>query len=211
MGISSGPSLTERSIRLMTFVDGENLCIQGQRLASKKGVTLTEGDCYQKDTFLCFREGGSNAGNPRLGWNASTIFNMLPILGYYPEEIRAYYYTSYVGSTQDGSKVENSLRALGYAPRVFHKAKQQERAKAVDISLATDMLAHAFRDNFEIAVLIAGDGDYVPLVEEVKRCGKRVLLQFFEEGLSPKLKLAVDQFSDVTQVFSEFWAPHKQP
>jgi len=28
-------------------------------------------------------------------------------------------------------------------------------------ALTKDMLSHAFRDNYEVAVLVAGDGDYV--------------------------------------------------
>ena len=31
-----------------------------------------------------------------------------------------------------------------------------------------------FEDHYDVAVLIAGDGDYVPLVEEVKSLGKVV-------------------------------------
>ena len=48
------------------------------------------------------------------------------------------------------------------------------------------MLSHAFRDNYEVAVLVAGDGDYVPVVQEVQRLGKIVFVWFFEnEGLNP--------------------------
>ena len=41
-----------------------------------------------------------------------------------------------------------------------------------------------------------GDGDYVPLVEEVKRLGKIVVCVFFDvgNGLSPALKIACDEF-----------------
>jgi len=55
--------------------------------------------------------------------------------------------------------------------------------------------------------LIAGDGDYVPLVEEVKHLGKRVLVIFFSEdsGLSPALKLAADDFFDWTNSFVGAW------
>jgi uncharacterized LabA/DUF88 family protein len=48
-----------------------------------------------------------------------------------------------------------------------------------------------------VAVLVTGDGDYLPVVEEVKRFGKRVVLAFFEHseaGLSPELRRAADEF-----------------
>ena len=76
----------------------------------------------------------------------------------------------------------------------------------MDIALTKDMLSHAFLGNYGVAVLVAGDGDYVPLIGEVKRLGKRVHLVFFEgEGLNPKLKLASDEFLDVTRQFLERW------
>ena len=43
------------------------------------------------------------------------------------------------------------------------------RAKGVDIALTKDLLSHAFLDNYDAVVLVAGDGDYVPVVEELKR------------------------------------------
>ena len=39
-----------------------------------------------------------------------------------------------------------------------------------------------------VAVLVAGDGDYVPLITEVKRLGKVVYVVFFNDyGLSTEL------------------------
>ena len=73
-------------------------------------------------------------------------------------------------------------------------------------ALTKDMLSHAFRDNYEVAVLVAGDGDYVPVVQEVQRLGKIVFVWFFEnEGLNPKLKLAADHFFDFTPHFLRSW------
>jgi len=43
------------------------------------------------------------------------------------------------------------------------------------------MLSHAFLDHYEVACLVTGDADYIPLVEEVKRawedCRVHVLRQ----------------------------------
>ena len=63
--------------------------------------------------------------------------------------------------------------------------------KGVDISLAKDLLSHAFLDNYDYAILYSGDGDYVPLVEEVKRIGKNVMVCFFDtDCLNKELKLS---------------------
>lgn len=61
------------------------------------------------------------------------------------------------------------------------------------------MLLHAFFDHYDIAILIAGDGDYLPLVEEIKRLGKRLHIGFFyDASLNPSLKLSADKFFDIT-------------
>ena len=74
---------------------------------------------------------------------------------------------------------------------------------------------HAFLNNYDAAVLIAGDGDYVPLVQEVKRLGKVVYLEFFEHcGLSPDLHLAADLFFEMQPFFLDRWklsAPSTSP
>ena len=79
------------------------------------------------------------------------------------EIIRKYYYTSVKGDSNKIEIIEDDLKNIEIeAPRVFKKTKDKG-SKRVDISLATDMLTHAHRKNYNIAVLVAGDEDYVPL------------------------------------------------
>ena len=74
------------------------------------------------------------------------------------------------------------------------------------------MLSHASNDNYDVAVMIAGDGDYVPLVDEVKRLGKLVHVVFFgSNGLSTKLRRAGDTFLDLEFQFEHFWRNYKYP
>jgi uncharacterized LabA/DUF88 family protein len=68
------------------------------------------------------------------------------------------------------------------------------------------MLSHAFLGNYRTAVLMAGDGDYVPLVQEVQRLGKRVVVWFFDgDFTSPGLKRVADEFSDISKAFMAAW------
>jgi uncharacterized LabA/DUF88 family protein len=71
--------------------------------------------------------------------------------------------------------------------------------------MAKDMLSHAFLDNYDLAVLVCGDGDLVPLVQGVKRLGKWVIVAFFDHCLNPKLRRAADEFS---QLYLDFNDPH---
>jgi uncharacterized LabA/DUF88 family protein len=101
--------------------------------------------------------------------------------------------------------VREQLRRLGFDPNVFKKPKQTQKAKGVDIALTKDMLSHAFRGNYETAALVAGDGDYLPLVDEAKRLGKRVVVRFVQAYTSDELRLAADGFSDIV-VELQKWA-----
>jgi uncharacterized LabA/DUF88 family protein len=95
--------------------------------------------------------------------------------------IRAYYYTSVTGDDVKIAEVKQALRYLHFDPQVFKKTFRQQKSKGVDITLTKDMLSHAYSDNYDGVVLVAGDGDYVPLIEEVKRRGENVFVadQFF--------------------------------
>ena len=76
-------------------------------------------------------------------------------------------------------------------------------SKGVDICLATDMITHACKKNYDIAILVAGDGDYVPLVEAIKNEGCRVIVWFVQNGLNEKLKQKSDHFWDIGKVLLE--------
>lgn len=185
----------------MLFVDGENFTLRGQELIAKAGLSLPEGPLYKRDCFLWIPRIRARDRDYVVG--GSLRFHVLAT--------RATYYTSVQGDAQEVEAVRTSLWSLGFSPFVFKKRKGQ-RAKGVDIALTKDVLSHAFLGNFRIAVLIAGDADYLPLVEEVKRLGKEVVIAFFaEDGLSNELKLAGDQFIDLTRGFVETWKPYCQP
>jgi len=53
--------------------------------------------------------------------------------------------------------------------------------KGVDAAIITDILSLAFDDNYDIAVLIAGDADYAPAVQYIqKKTDKQVIQAFFK-------------------------------
>jgi hypothetical protein len=165
-----------------------------QEYAKHAGLDLVEGPYYRKDTFLWLKglPGTTNLANP-----------MYPLQAH---AVRGYYYTSLVGDPDKLRGVEATLKDLGFTPRVFSRLKGQSKAKGVDITLATDLLGHAFRDHFAAALLIAGDGDYVPLVEEVKRLGKLLYVGFLENhGLSAELKIVADDFFEMEWILSDVW------
>ena len=111
--------------------------------------------------------------------------------------IRRYWFGSFEGSEEDGKRLRESLRRHNFEPVLFHKPKRKGKEKRVDIAIAREMLLNAFDRNYEIAVLVAGDEDYVDLVQDIKRFGIRVTGSFFSRGNSPNLRLAVDYFHEL--------------
>jgi uncharacterized LabA/DUF88 family protein len=114
--------------------------------------------------------------------------------------IRKHYYTSAIGDTEYRNSIFEQLKLLGIeSPYVFPRNKTRG-SKRVDITLSVDMLTHAYQKNYDAAVLVAGDEDYVPLVNAVKNAGRRVFLWFVDNGLSPALKRSVDYYYDIAEV-----------
>ena len=183
----------------MKFVDGENFTIQGQKHAQRAGLALKKGPYYQPDVFLWL---------PNIPATYA-MTNKLTPMQVEPHAIRAFYYTSVVRNEEKLLRTRRSLHKLGFSPEVFMKPGKNKKAKGVDIALAKDFLGNAYSDNFDVALLIAGDGDYVPLVEETKRLGKIVYVLFFlEEGLGANqdLVLASDGAFDIAASFGEAWS-----
>jgi hypothetical protein len=189
--------------RWMLFVDGENFTIRGQKVARARGITMLQGAYYLPDTFLW----------PPFPANQFIWTPQLTPSGGYlpnnqrPSASRCYYYTGVKGDDEKLLSVRNSLRNLGFDPQVFKKDRQDQTTKAVDISLATEILGLAYKNSFDVVCLIAGDRDYVPLVHEIKRSGKQVYVSFFQNlpdaGLSDELRLEADLFLDLTAAFCE--------
>ena len=100
--------------------------------------------------------------------------------------------------------VKHRIWQLQFSQYVFKK-ESQKKSTGVDISLTNDMLTHAFLGHYEVAVLVTGDQDYIPVIEQVKRFGKLVRLCFFADHVPLKLKLSCDWFYDITSDFISLW------
>ena len=79
--------------------------------------------------------------------------------------------------------------------------------KGTDVQLAVDMLTHAFKNNYDVAILIAGDNDFAGAVQAVKDNGKHVEVALFgKEGTSQELRNVADMVIPVTaRVLKDCW------
>lgn len=67
------------------------------------------------------------------------------------------------------------------------------REKQVDVYLATEIVALAYEDAYDVAYLISGDEDYVPAIERVHAKGKQVIAVTFRDALSGELRKKADE------------------
>ncbi|MCK4697791.1 MAG: NYN domain-containing protein, partial [Dehalococcoidia bacterium] len=74
--------------------------------------------------------------------------------------------------------------------------------KGVDIQLATDMITHSFKGNYDVAVLVAGDNDFVGALQSVKDNGKHVEVALFgKESTSRRLRMVADRVVAINSRF----------
>ena len=71
--------------------------------------------------------------------------------------------------------------------------------KEDDIHMAVDMVENAYDDNFDIAVLVSGDGDFVPAVHSIKKKNKVVKNIYFKNSSSRTLKNFCDESLELTK------------
>jgi uncharacterized LabA/DUF88 family protein len=64
--------------------------------------------------------------------------------------------------------------------------------KGDDIYLATDLVSFAYENKYDTAILVSGDGDFVPAIKKVQKLGKKVENAYFSANRSNFLKSVCD-------------------
>ncbi len=65
--------------------------------------------------------------------------------------------------------------------------------KKIDIKIAIDIISLAYENAYDTAVLISGDGDFIPVVKKVKELDKNVEVWAFRYSLANALKEELEQ------------------
>jgi uncharacterized LabA/DUF88 family protein len=178
--------------RMMVFVDGENVVFNYQSLL-KEGKIPRDSVIHEPDIYA---------------WEPKSIIN--PGLH---ELLRVKYYTYATGNDERITNINNEIKSLSFTknndsklpnnlfPVVFNKPKKSAQRKGVDIQMTVDILSQVYYNNIDTVYLIAGDGDYLPIIDEVIRMGKQIYLAAFSAGLNKKLEHRVDLFNLLDNVY----------
>jgi uncharacterized LabA/DUF88 family protein len=111
--------------------------------------------------------------------------------------VRAFAYAVKAGE-KDEESFHSALDGIGYEVKlkdlqIFYGGNKKADW---DVGIAIDAIELASK--LDVVVLVSGDGDYVPLVEHLKRArGCRVEVMAFGRSASAKLKEATDEFVDL--------------
>jgi uncharacterized LabA/DUF88 family protein len=71
--------------------------------------------------------------------------------------------------------------------------------KGVDVALATDLLVLAAKNAYDVAIVCAGDADFIRAIEGVKDMGKQIYVASFEKSCSWRLKQAALGYINLTE------------
>ena len=128
--------------------------------------------------------------------------------------IRIYYYNAKVGLKEEPERYRDqqtffaSINAIPYSELrlgrlvYYNWPNTPPYEKGVDIQLATDMITHSFKGNYDVAVLVAGDNDYVGALQSVKDNGKHVEVALFgKEQTSRRLRAVTDRVITINARF----------
>jgi len=128
--------------------------------------------------------------------------------------IRIYYYNAKVGLKEEPQRYRDQQRFFASVNAIPYSELRLGRLvynnwpnsppyeKGVDIQLATDMITHSFKNNYDVAVLVAGDNDYVGALQSVKDNGKHVEVALFgKEQTSRQLRSVADKVISINARF----------
>lgn len=97
------------------------------------------------------------------------------------------YFDSVMESNKDKQKFINHLKLCGY--KVFikkvTKILKTKKFKQTGVDVLLSLKALKYADNYDVFVLVSGDYDYIPLLEELKQMGKQIEVVSFKECMHP--------------------------
>lgn len=173
---------------LYLYVDNSNVWIEGRRVAAVRNGLAPSLDDALRDN-VC-----------DMSWNYD--FGRLYNLACPPEEKLGR--TALFGSTPPPSdSIWEIARSQGFEVRLFPR-NLQNKEKQVDNAIGTLILEDSYEhmQPGDTVVLMAGDGDFVPNLESVRRRGFKVRLMFWSRA-SGALRAVADEFVNLDRHFDE--------
>lgn len=105
------------------------------------------------------------------------------------------------GMEDDSRKLHDRLRYLGFrvVARESYDAERHQQ-KEVDVAMACEMVVHGLKGNYDVAIVVSGDRDFIPAIQHVQAAGRRVEVAAFSNSISEELRRAADRFYELEKM-----------
>ncbi len=156
---------------------------------------------------------GSNLYNGMRDNLSNTRFNLQELVAQLlgkRQLVRTYYYNAlltedYENDLREGQqRFFESLRRIPFTTvrlgRLHRRFDGTLVEKGIDVAIAVESLSLAYEDAYDTVLLVSGDGDYVQLVEAIKRKGKHVECAMFRNQSAGVLLEYVDVFRPLDEL-----------
>lgn len=145
----------------------------------------------RKERFIIFIDGQNIFhGSKDLGFKFS-YKKLLRILRKNKNIVGEYFYSAYDPNNQNQIGFLNMISKFGLTLRkrlLKKRISGEKKEKGIDIWLSTDLIKFANENKYETALILTGDGDYVPSIELIISEGKKIELWSWKHALSGDLK-----------------------
>lgn len=85
-------------------------------------------------------------------------------------------------------RIDDSVEMVINDHKTYYKVE-----KGTDINVATQMLTKAFNNSYDVAILLSGDSDYVPVLKQLNNLGKNIIVIGIKGQNIDKLKPYADK------------------
>jgi uncharacterized LabA/DUF88 family protein len=106
-----------------------------------------------------------------------------------------------IGSDDTSKRLHDKLRYLGFRVMVreaYDSVKGEQ--KEVDVAMACEMVVHALRGHYDVAIVVSGDRDFIPAMQQVQAAGKRVEVAAFANSVGSAVRQAADKFYELEKI-----------
>ena len=129
-------------------------------------------------------EGTDDIRYSHLSWVFIRMFNTIgePTNPFRANLIRIYFYDAIVNKKhpnyeKDRDYFDRIDGQYAYTVRLGEvvESSKQRKQKGVDVLMAIDAITKAYRNQYDTAMFMVGDADFIPLIEAVKDAGKKTI------------------------------------
>lgn len=97
-------------------------------------------------------------------------------------------------------EIHDRMAEIGFRVFLSPIDPKSNEQKEVDVDMACEMVAHAFRDSYDVAIVVSGDRDFVPAIRRVREAGKRAEVAAFNCTFSDEMRKMCDRYARLDSI-----------